>query len=208
MANLRRITEGGGDRLCPVSLDLRRCPFCKIADPNLHYAWSTLTNNRAGEKSCWAAYICASCGGVVTALLSQIDGTVFRTIPAEREAAPELPDGARDFLNQAIGSIHSAPSGAQMLSASAVDDMLKEKGLVKGSLYSRIDQAAEQHLITQDMKEWAHEVRLEANNPRHADRAVRRATPEDAQRCVDFADALGEFLFVLPARIRRGRDVE
>lgn len=43
-----------------------------------------------------------------------------------------------------------------MLAASAVDAMLKEKGLRQGSLFSRIDEAAQQHLITEEMKRWAH----------------------------------------------------
>jgi hypothetical protein len=38
-----------------------------------------------------------------------------------------------------------------MLSASAVDAMLKVKGYKSGSLYSRIDKAAEDHMITSEM---------------------------------------------------------
>ena len=34
-----------------------------------------------------------------------------------------------------------------MLAASAVDAMLKEKGYIDGSLYARINKAAEEHLI-------------------------------------------------------------
>ena len=45
--------------------------------------------------------------------------------------------------------------------------MLKKKEYKKGSLYSRIDKAAEDHLITEEMAKWAHEVRLDSNEPRH-----------------------------------------
>jgi hypothetical protein len=47
-----------------------------------------------------------------------------------------------------------------MLSAGAVDAMLKAKGFVQGSLYERIDEAATKGLITADMTKWAHQVRL------------------------------------------------
>ena len=67
---------------------------------------------------------------------------------------------------------HSAPAGAVMLAASSVDAMLKEKGYNEGSLYARIGQARDDHLITADMAEWAHEVRLDANDQRHADEAA------------------------------------
>lgn len=51
-----------------------------------------------------------------------------------------------------------------MLAASAVDALLKLKGYTAGSLYARIEKAAEDHVITQDMAKWAHEVRLDAND--------------------------------------------
>jgi hypothetical protein len=54
------------------------------------------------------------------------------------------------------------------------------------------------------MKTWAHEIRLAANDERHPD--FDDATPDDAQQCVEFALALAQNLFVLPARITRGLD--
>ena len=91
-----------------------------------------------------------------------------------------------------------------MLCASSVDAMLKAKGLREGSLYSRIDQAAEQHLVTAGMAEWAHQVRLDANDQRHADENAPLPAQQDAKRCLEFALALAEFLFVLPAKVTRG----
>ena len=92
-----------------------------------------------------------------------------------------------------------------MLAASAVDAMLKEKNLTAGTLNARINAAADTHLITADMAEWAHDVRLDANDPRHADDARPHHTTETARRVVEFAVALADFLFVLPARVARGR---
>ena len=91
-----------------------------------------------------------------------------------------------------------------MLAASAVDAMLKLRGLTEGSLYARIEKAAEQHLITPEVSQWAHAVRLEANGQRHADENAPLPTDADAKRSIDFAIALGDILFVLPARVRRG----
>jgi hypothetical protein len=91
-----------------------------------------------------------------------------------------------------------------MLAASAVDAMLKAKDYKKGSLYDRIDKAVSDHLITDDMSKWAHEVRLDANDQRHADEGAPSPNKADAERVVDFARALGDFLFVFPARVTRG----
>jgi hypothetical protein len=60
-------------------------------------------------------------------------------------------------------------------------------------------------LLTKDMAEWAHEIRLDANDERHADVASIGATADDAARCLEFTDALADLLFVLPPRVRRGR---
>jgi hypothetical protein len=91
-----------------------------------------------------------------------------------------------------------------MLAASAVDSLLKAKGYDSGSLYSRIDKAAADHLITTEMAAWAHDVRLEANGQRHADAELALPTTVDADRVIDFAKALAEFLFVLPAKVAKG----
>ena len=91
-----------------------------------------------------------------------------------------------------------------MLAASAVDAMLKQRGYVEGTLYKRIEKAAGDHVLTSEMAPWAHAVRLDANDQRHADEAAVLPTPEDAKRVLEFALALGEYLFVLPARIARG----
>ncbi|HXR06619.1 MAG TPA: DUF4145 domain-containing protein [Candidatus Acidoferrum sp.] len=106
-------------------------------------------------------------------------------------------------MEQAAGSLH-VPAGALMLAASAVDAMLKAKGYTKDeSLYARINQAVNDHLITEDMGKWAHEVRLEANDQRHVDEKSALPTGDDAKRVVEFAKSLALFLFVLPARVTR-----
>jgi hypothetical protein len=114
-----------------------------------------------------------------------------------------IPDRAREYLRQARASL-SAPAGAIMLAASAVDAMLKEKGHTEGALYSRIDAAVSAHLLTEGMARWAHQVRLDANDQRHADAAAGLPSPDDAQQAVRFAAAIAEFLYVLPAKVTRG----
>lgn len=92
-----------------------------------------------------------------------------------------------------------------MLAASAVDSMLKEKGLKDGTLHKRIKTAEEQHLITAEMAAWANEVRLDANDQRHADDDGALPDEADARRSIEFATALAQFLFVLPSLVAQGR---
>jgi Domain of unknown function (DUF4145) len=116
----------------------------------------------------------------------------------------DIPEEPLDYLKQAAETL-SSPRASVVMSAGAIDAMLKAKGLVEGKLYPRIKQAVEQHLLTADMGEWAHDVRLDANDQRHADVKAIAPTKEDAKRCLEFAKALADILFVLPARVTRGK---
>jgi hypothetical protein len=137
--------------------------------------------------------------------MTQTDVSDIRKMwPEMASVSDTVPERAREFLSQALGSLH-APAGAVMLAASSVDAMLKEKGLKTGNLYNRIDKAATDHLITDEMAKWAHEVRLDANDQRHADDNAPLPTRADAERVIEFTQALAQFLFVLPAMVTRGR---
>lgn len=186
------------------NLQLGRCPHCSVANPNLTWNHKFVTKDHAGgNKRAWGIYVCGRCGGVVSATAANFGQEVVAHFPVSRSISDDLPDRPKAYLQQALESLH-APAGAVMLAASAVDAMLKEKGLTSGSLYARIENAAEKNLITADMSQWAHEVRLDANDQRHADQAAALPTQADAGKVVDFALALGEILFVLPQRVQRG----
>lgn len=151
----------------------------------------------------WCTYECSTCAGMVLAC-SGIDARLLQMWPSAPTVSEAVPVRARNYLNQAMASLH-APSGAVMLTASSVDAMLKDKGYKNGSLNARIDAAAKDHLITAEMAAWAHEIRLDANDERHADEAADSPTREDAQKLIEFANSLAQFLYVLPARVERGR---
>ena len=110
---------------------------------------------------------------------------------------------ARNYLKQAISTQH-APDASIMVCASAVDAMLKHKEYTKGSLYDRINEAVKDGLLTEAMGQWAHQIRLDANDPRHADERAPTPTAEGAALCIEFTKALAEFLFVLPSKVTRG----
>ena len=188
------------------NLALSRCPHCSVAKPLLNRQSHFETRDHSGQLvRDWHFYACSTCGGVVVA--SVVNGTGRRiadVFPSTRDVDDAIPERARSYLKQARDSLH-APAGAVMLAASAVDAMLKEKGFKTGSLYQRIDKAAEEHAITSDMAAWAHDVRLDANDQRHSDETAALPGQPDAVRCVEFASALAEILFVLPSRVARGR---
>ena len=138
---------------------------------------------------------------MVTAYSVQEGGPVVEFFPEPVGVDEELPSPAREYLIQARDAL-AASAGAVMLAASAVDAMLKEKGYTEGNLHPRINKAAEYHLITEEMALWAHEVRLDANDQGQADISNPLPNQKDAERSIDFVQALGQILFVLPERVR------
>jgi Domain of unknown function (DUF4145) len=198
------VAERPKAKLLRTKLDLGRCPHCGVDTPSLNWFNESVAADFRGVQKFWRIYICARCANFVIARAVSWDQDVSEIYPQdETELSDDIPERARTFLKQAIES-KSAPSGAVMLAASAVDAMLKEKGLKDGSLYARINAAATQHLITVEMAEWAHDVRVDANDQRHADEESRLPEAEDAKRVIEFVQALAQFMFVLPARVRRG----
>ena len=186
------------------SLILDRCPHCAIASPNLRRIHHAQTNSHSQDNvRMWAVYVCGTCGGVVSAWAANHGQPVQGHYPTVTTVDQDIPERPRAYLKQAKESLH-APAGAVMLAASAVDSMLKAKGLLEGSLYTRIDKAAADHVITQDMAAWAHAVRLDANDQRHADDAASLPTEADAKRVIAFASTLAQLMFVLPSRVARG----
>jgi len=191
-------------KLLGTELELSRCPHCNVDTPTLQIIHQAQTVDFSGKhKRFWRIYRCNRCGGLVTAAAESWDADVTELYPSGIDVDAAIPERAREYLSQAINSL-SSPSGSVMLAASAVDAMLKAKSLKDGSLYSRIDKAAKDHLITTDMALWAHEVRLDANDERHSDEISAMPNTSDAKLCVDFALALAQFMFVLPAKVQTG----
>ena len=185
-------------------LIIPRCPHCNVNQPNLSEQYRCETSDHSGFiRRRWRIYVCASCGGLVTAWAMDFGQEAMQIFPEAGSLDEHIPERPREYLRQSIESQHS-PAGSVMLAASSVDSMLKIKGYRDGSLYKRIDQAAADGLITGEMARWAHEVRLDANDQRHADEGAALPNAEDAVRCIDFVQALAQLIFVLPARVQRG----
>ena len=208
-------------RFLPEQWSLDRCPHCKIARPNLVSQWDDLeppdSEKIRGQRRFWCAYRCSTCRSIILTCWSAQNITSKETargpksefcdfylneiIPAIHEIAEEIPSPAREYLKDASNAV-SSPNASIMAAASAVDAMLKHRGINEKNLYDALKKAVDTHIITQDMEKWGHHIRIEANDQRHVKGPL--ATVEQAQAVVDFAEALGEFLFVLPSRVTRG----
>lgn len=194
-------------RLGFAQLKLGKCPHCGVAHPTLRsIAQSEAFHafGAVGEPFRWQVYGCQTCGmGVLVGGRGSVGNPEIQwQFPEEPALDGVVPEAARRYLSQAT---KNAPDGAVLLCASSVDAMLKAKGYPDGSLYARIDQAVADGVLTDDMGAWAHNVRLHSNDARHADLNAAPPSETDAQHCLDFTRTLAEILFVLTARVTKGK---
>jgi hypothetical protein len=213
---------GDGRQLGLITTDhlgVERCPHCNTANPTLaRRQWFYVQPRKAayltaigGGHIQWHVYSCESCGGLAAAAClpsnqlvtsPQIQPAMW-IVPAPKPISSDVPQPAARYLLRARETI-SSPEASVVMSASAVDAMLKLRNYTNGKLYGRIQQAETDGVLTKEMAAWAHDIRLDANDERHADQGATAPTPDDANRCLEFAETIADLLFVLPARVKRG----
>jgi len=78
----------------------------------------------------------------------------------------------------------------------------KAPGAAGKTLVKRIDALAVDGLITTDMRDWAHEIRLGGNEAAHEDEPFEAA---DADRLYKFTDAFLRYAYTLPALVKANK---
>lgn len=201
-----------------------QCPRCQRANPVFAIVGDRRNVAVTANSSVFyrvAIYRCTSCDGSVLAESRRRDSPTISPeeralfiFPKSETISTDIPSRPRGFLTDALNSLN-APSASIMATCSAIDAMLKEKGIGrfdKGgkerSLNKRIEIAVEDGVLTKDMAQWAHKVRLDANDQRHADEDAEPATADQAKSVFELAKGLGEVLFVLPARVAEAHGEE
>lgn len=135
-----------------------------------------------------------------------LDSDIFRFLriypPAESAVAPEhMPDRAEKAFLEGVASLEDGRyTAAGVMFRRCLETSLKAHTTpTTGNLKNRIDALAAAGVITQDLKELAHRVRLEGNDAVHDDDDF---TSEQATQLEEFTRLLMTYLFTLPAKVR------
>jgi hypothetical protein len=91
------------------------------------------------------------------------------------------------------------------MARATVEATAKDKRIVEGSIYSKIEQLAAAGHISEAMKEAAHEIRLAGNGAVHSDIAYEPISVEEATEVVELMDAILERVYQEPAKVARVR---
>jgi hypothetical protein len=195
------------------TLPLAKCPHCKIANPNIaQLTEMKIVTDIYNQHQAWQLYYCASCAsGIIAGGKYNIERTamhVNQIHPSPPDDLSEhIPKVAREYLTEARNGLHNSRSSI-MASSTSIDamlrDVLQDKGADGDTLYKRIKNAVKENILSEEMSNWAHQVRLNGNEQRHLE--DKSPALKDAQDCLDYAMMLAEILFVIPKRVQAGID--
>lgn len=88
----------------------------------------------------------------------------------------------------------------------AIQASCLEKKAEKKKLVAQIDELAAKGIITEPLKEFAHEVRLEGNDGAHPDAdGLENVTPKDADDIIEFTREYLHHVYVMPAKLAARR---
>lgn len=122
--------------------------------------------------------------------------------------APEFtPENVADLYLEAMDSHQRGKwTSASAMFRSTLEAALKTSApeIDRWKLEKRIDDMAAAGLITPALKDWAHALRLDGNETLHGSKA---ATPEISTQMQAFCENLLTYLFTMPERVRRSREV-
>lgn len=126
----------------------------------------------------------------------QVGGKEFPDVP---EHIASTADEAHQCLS--IG----AHRGAIALARAVVEATAKHHDITRGLLDKKIDEMAKQDVISDAMRDAAHEIRFAGNEVAHADLAEEPITVEDAEEVLALMDAILTRVYQEPAQVARVR---
>jgi len=190
------------------------CPFC--GEKGNFSLSNHAQKKKPNSSKClnFDLYMCHNCSGYVQVLWSAgefasgMHGLYnFKVQPWPVSGKPEpsenWPDGVNRFWVQAHNSLTNENwDAANLMARSALQFIVREKGAKKGRLNEQIEDLGSKGVLHPMMKEWAHEVRLLANESAHPEVAeAPTVTSNDAKDIVNFLDLLLLYLYDLPKQI-------
>lgn len=118
------------------------------------------------------------------------------------------PEPLANYFKQAVDALQSGSADASGAMSRKVVDVSTQKLLGEDAkkfttIQKRIDELAARNLLTPDLKEWAHVVRLEGNDASHDEDPY---TPEEADELLSFVDLYLTYVYAMPGRLKLRRE--
>ena len=176
--------EGMGQRGNELEVWRLTCPFC-YEKGNFSLAFHEVKKKPNSSKRLnFDVYQCRNCMGFLHVFWSAGEFSFsghglynFHVLPWPLKAKPEpsenWPEGMKRFWIQAHDSLTNENwDAANLMARSALQFVVREKEAIDGKLFAQINDLATKGVLHPLMKDWAHEVRLLANESAHPEAPV------------------------------------
>lgn len=199
------------------------CPHCKVQSRFIDIGKSVFVH----KKGVWSILRCAghTCNGPVLAIYEWTGGyleepggvgiptlksmpakTYPEMVPTVHESIPK--DVAEDYKESLICYNAGAWKATVVLCRRAVQSSVVERGAdVNNELWRQIDELASKEVITNDIKDWAHQIRYLGNDGAHPyDRGLlTKVTKDDANEVLKFMDSYLKYVYEMPFEVAKRR---
>jgi hypothetical protein len=134
-----------------------------------------------------------------------------RIIDYYPKRAPKLDDSipkdvAEDYAEALRCYDISANKASAAMCRRALQTSVIEKGARKDRLEKQIDELFEKEVITKEIRDWAHEIRLTGNIGAHPDEdGLATVTPAEAKELIDFMEEYLKYVYIMPAKVASKR---
>lgn len=164
---------------------------------------SELYKNKTGL---WGLFECPSCKRcvIVGRFSDNKDNPQMQHVypmPLPSPVDQRIPEKIRRDITEAklcfsVGAFNASAS----MSRRALQRACREKGAAKEKLIDQIDELAQNGIITHDLKELAHAIRMVGNDGAHPNEFD--VNEQDSKEILELADQFMSVIFVAPARVK------
>jgi len=118
------------------------------------------------------------------------------------------PEPLDRYFQQAIDALQGdSPDASGAMSRKVIDvstqKLLGEDAKKFGTIQKRIDELASRHILTPDLQEWAHVIRLEGNDASHDEDPY---TIAEADELLSFVELYLTYVYAMPGRLKARRE--
>lgn len=179
-----------------ASVDSILCPSCKqhtVLSRIVYYDRHPFTFDIAECNSCVQHFLVIrdiSTKKILKIYPNSLPGVVSEQIPETIK---------KDFEEALVCEAAGSYRGAAALARRTLQVICLEKGAPeKKKLHEQIDWLFDKNIITQDIKDWAHEVRYVGNDAAHPN--ATEVTKDDARDILELLESMCDVLYIAPAR--------
>lgn len=169
------------------------CPYCH------KYTYLSMLATSPTETGSWSMGKCNSCFNVV--LVNDSTGEISPE-PIPKPIDERIIEAVkRDFQEAILCFSFGAFRAAAVMARRALQNICLDKGAEeKDRLEKQVDWLFKQGIITKDLKEWAHEVRLVGNDAAHPKKPEndQPITKEEADDILQLLEQFCQVLYVAP----------